>query len=205
MFDMKMTRLHWICDDDLCLHGDVTIKIGEEDIYVSDITLSASALYLLKTLTEDHRIGESNQMVPCCGNFIVPDEDFNNVKIYGCPNGEDWSVIHKNGHIELIRESGQTTEIPYDRYEEVVHSIVNQVKDYYMQSVPRSMPEEVDEQEGYVSFWNEWAIRNHQLSNKEFYCPLSSREINSETCTETKGDTLCPRCVYNGNRVSGKI
>ncbi len=77
--------------DDLCLHGHAIAYIGEEKLEY-DCTVSATALYLLKTLTEDHIIHEDNQMLPCCGHFYIPDAKLENVIISGCNNGIDWTV-----------------------------------------------------------------------------------------------------------------
>ena len=58
IFKIKADRFEWIggvADDpqDLCLHGRVTVQFG--DTVVEDTgTVSATALYLLKTLTEDN-------------------------------------------------------------------------------------------------------------------------------------------------------
>lgn len=56
-FSIDVDNFTWICgpEDDteeLCLHGHVTVKIGKAAMEY-DGTVSATALYLLKTLTED--------------------------------------------------------------------------------------------------------------------------------------------------------
>jgi len=61
-FNIEILDLYWINGekdnpDDLCLHGNVSVKIGEE--VVADnygCTISSTALYLLKTLKLDHII-----------------------------------------------------------------------------------------------------------------------------------------------------
>ena len=55
-FVIDVDEFTWICgleDDpeDLCLHGHVTVQIGKT-VMEYDGTVSATALYLLKTLTE---------------------------------------------------------------------------------------------------------------------------------------------------------
>ena len=93
MFQIDVTELEWIKgpeDDpeDLCLHGKVTARIGDE-VLEDHGTVSASALYLLRSLTEDHETGQENQMIPCCGHFLVANEDLTEVWISGCPYGTD--------------------------------------------------------------------------------------------------------------------
>ena len=58
-FQIDTTDLYWIDGsmdnpEDLCLHGHVITYIGEEKLEY-DCTVSATALYLLKTLTEDRK------------------------------------------------------------------------------------------------------------------------------------------------------
>lgn len=45
--------------DDICLHGETTVKIGSE-IFKYNATVSATALYLLKTLTNTSERLEQN-------------------------------------------------------------------------------------------------------------------------------------------------
>ena len=70
LFSIDVKNLYWIGEtnkeEDLCLHGYATVKIGNET-FEYDATVSSTALYLLKSLNEDHKIYESNQMLPCCG------------------------------------------------------------------------------------------------------------------------------------------
>ena len=61
-FDIKILDLHWIkyVDDptDLCAHGHVFVKIGEEvvaDKDSLDIAVSSTALYLMRTLKYNYK------------------------------------------------------------------------------------------------------------------------------------------------------
>ena len=84
-FDLEILRLHWVKDDgiddkdDLCVHGEVFLKIGNE--VISDSTsgsynLRATGLYLLRTLESNHHIGEFGaQFLPCCGHTAIPSEN----------------------------------------------------------------------------------------------------------------------------------
>ena len=81
LFKICIEDLYWIDGskdnpDDLCLHGKMYTVIGEQKlVHDGSVTVSASALYFLKTLTEDHIINKDNQMMPCCGHMIIPNED----------------------------------------------------------------------------------------------------------------------------------
>ena len=59
--------------EDLCLHGHAVARIAGETVEF-DCAVSAAALYLLKSLTEDHLLGQGEQFFPCCGFFCIADE-----------------------------------------------------------------------------------------------------------------------------------
>ena len=116
MFSIKVSNLHWMEGinqaEDLCLHGNAIAVIGDEVLQYDDATVSSTALYLLKSIRANHKIYESNQMLPCCGFFMIANEALSKVDIIGCPNGVDWSVLHENDNVILITETGKRTAIP---------------------------------------------------------------------------------------------
>lgn len=69
MFDIDVSDMNWIREGDdpenLCAHGDMIATIGDE-IFKFSGTVSATAIYLLKTLTENRTFENENQMMPCC-------------------------------------------------------------------------------------------------------------------------------------------
>lgn len=110
-FKIKADNFEWIGgakDDpqDRCLHGHVTVQFG--DTVLEDIgTVSATALYLLKTLTEDKIVTRHDiQMIPCCGHFLIANRDLTEVQISGCDNGTDWTTIHEGNSVRFILASG---------------------------------------------------------------------------------------------------
>lgn len=156
--------MHWIhgaTDDpeDLCLHGFVRVIIGDE-ILEYEGTVSATSLYLLKTIQEDHLIGQDIQMIPCCGFSIYPKaDDSGDVFIVGCNQGVDWSVIHAGGKIVLVTASGNKTEISLEEYKSAVFDFVDEVEGYYNKCSPKILPEEEVDRQGYIGFWKEWHRR----------------------------------------------
>lgn len=168
MFKITVNHLHWINnspDDphDLCAHGHVIAVIGDE-IFEYDATVSSTALYLLKTITENHFIGEENQMLPCCGYFIIPNDNMNNVEIMGCQNGVDWSVIHENDDtIKIISQNRNEIRIPIEEYKAEVFAFADEVEDFYNNCSNKILPIDDYEKKGYIAFWNEWRRRNHRL------------------------------------------
>ena len=114
-FHIDANKLCWIDGskdnpEDRCLHGHAVAYIGREKLEY-DCTVSATALFLLKTTDREPHTHEGNQMLPCCGHFYVPDKELENVYISGCDNGIDWTVKHNGNNVILILENG--TEMPF--------------------------------------------------------------------------------------------
>lgn len=164
-FLIDATELCWIdgsADNagDLCLHGHAIVYIGNERLEYN-ATVSATALYLLKTLTEEHIIYKDNQMLPCCGHFCIPDENLENVTIYGCPEGIDWTVKHSGSDVILILESGTEVTVPLEEYRQEVYKFVDKIEDYYKLCSPKNVSSGEFDYDGYIAFWNEWHRRRN--------------------------------------------
>ena len=169
-FSIDATDLKWVNGDkddieDLCLHGHAIAYIGEHKLEYEDATISATALYLLKTLTEDHIIDTDNQMLPCCGFNIYPhpDDSLDNVIILGCPNGIDWTVLHDGNTVILELDDGTREYIPLDDYKREVFRFADKIEMFYKSCTAKKLPED-DELtcNGYIAFWNEWHRRRNQ-------------------------------------------
>lgn len=160
MFSIKATDLHWMegtdSAKDLCLHGKVTVIIGNETLEYDPTSVSAAALSLLKSIKQDHRINESIQMLPCCGFFMIANEDLTSVDILGCPNGVDWSVLHENGAVVLLTEAGERAVVPVDVYQTIVFAFADKIEAFYRAAEKKVLPKDVFERNGYIAFWNEW-------------------------------------------------
>ena len=163
-FSIYADNLTWINDnkddpEDLCLHGHAVVMIGNQKLEY-EATVSATALYLLKTLTEDHVIFEDNQMLPCCGHFMIPNEELDTVKIIGCPNGIDWSVIHNSDDsVTLELEDGTKEIVAITDYEKQVYCFADKIENFYLSCSPKVMPKDPFDKNGYIAFWNEWHRR----------------------------------------------
>lgn len=164
-FSLEIKKLYWIdksADNpqDLCLHGDVVVVIGDEH-FKDSCAISAGALYLLKSLKDNRNMHEDrnrgNQMLPCCGHFWIPDEENDTVENLGCDNGIDWSVIHEKSWIRLITESKTTVTVPREEYKKIVFDFADEVKRFYDGCSPKVLPEDEFTQKGYAIFWREWA------------------------------------------------
>src|SRR5271170_6709041 len=104
MVVLQPTSLRWMQgvpdDQDLCAHGDVVFRIGQDELLDTngkDLTVSAAALYLLRTLSVPHTKAApvGDHLFPCCGFAMwdIPDQE--DVAVCGCPNGEDFEVLHE--------------------------------------------------------------------------------------------------------------
>ena len=163
MFTVDILSMHWIDNseddpDDICLHGAVQVTIGDQQIE-SPCTISAMALRMLKSLSEDHLIPNNNeQMLPCCGHFIIPNDTLDNVEIMGCTNGIDWIVERVENDIRVTTEDGAVTLLEFDAYQTEVFRVADQVEAFYHKCSPKATGDKF-ECDAYIAFWNEWHRR----------------------------------------------
>jgi hypothetical protein len=98
--------IHWLGppETDLCAHGGVTIRLGDEvivDHAERDWNLTVAGLMLLRTLDADHTAsGDDDHLVPCCGPMWVADGPAD-VFVMGCRYGLDWDVRHEADTVAL--------------------------------------------------------------------------------------------------------
>lgn len=164
-FKPEVKNLAWIDGSsdnpkDPCLHGDIRVKLGKT-VLEYDATVSATALYLLKSLEYDHIAGEGLQFLPCCGNTFIPNEDLSEVEIIGCDNGIDWTLLHEGEKVRIILENKEEITIPFEEYKTEVLKFVDRIEAFYLSSSPKVLHDEFEE-EGYRAFWNEWKRRRKE-------------------------------------------
>lgn len=232
-FNITASDFHWItgaADDpeDKCLHGHVCVTIGGK-IFEADGTVSATALYLLKSLTEDHIPTQHDlQMVPCCGHFYIANNDLTEVTIIGCDTGFDWTIRHDGKTVLLTAPDGTEATVPYGDYLYKVCRFADQVERYYDRCAPKVLSDDEFEKKGYVAFWNEWYRRYNEASfiesiatgrEIELHCRekhyFLSRYSDTEWyfwCEETKekqtfvsGDELYRNATIEGKRFSEEL
>lgn len=163
-FELQVLDLHWMNDtdnpEDLCAHGHVFVKIGDEivcDKESLDITVSSTALYLMRTLKENYNKDDyPSQLLPCCGHFMTVDEENHRVNVFGCGEGIDWTIVHAGHNVEHISPGGQKAIITLDAYRKVVFQFADQVEDFYKSSLPKTIPKDDFDKKGYLAFWEEW-------------------------------------------------
>ena len=142
MVILQPVNLRWIqgaADDpkDLCAHGDVLFRIGEDVLLDTDdgkdLTVSAAALYLLRTLSVPHTTAApvGDHLFPCCGFAMwdVPDQE--DVVLCGCPNGEDFEVLHDvDARVVVRRTNGDPWRIGWPEWRAAVFSFADRVSEF---------------------------------------------------------------------------
>ena len=166
-FKIRADQFEWTNgskDDpqDLCLHGRVTVQFGDT-ILEDHGTVSATTLYLLKTLTEDKPMQPYDiQMIPCCGHFLMANSDLTEVQISGCDTGTNWSTVHEGDSVRFILPTGQEEVVSLREYQYEVLDFAKSVKRYYDACTPKEIPEDEFDRNGYIAFWNEWHRRYNE-------------------------------------------
>ena len=172
LFEIKILKCHWIPEDnpenkeDLCLHGKIFIRIGDEilsDIESDSWTLSAASLFLLRTLNMDYEPGDfENLLIPCCGHFIVA-EDNKPVAVLGCPGGIEWTIKHiVGGLVRHISNNGSEAIISEEEYRKMVFDFSDRAEQLYIDN-PRILPSNEFDLQGYNGFWKNWKeLRNEK-------------------------------------------
>ena len=229
IFKIKADKFEWIggaADDpqDRCLHGHVTVQFG--DTVLEDTgTVSATALYLLKTLTEDKVMARHDiQMIPCCGHFLIANNELTEVQISGCDTGTDWSTIHEGNTVRLFLPSGQEEVVTLREYRYAVLDFADSVKRFYDACIPKEIPEDEFDRNGYTAFWNEWQRRYNEglmllsletgremeLSHNGLHYFVSHKGIDVEWslyCEENKEMQIYPgqKAFYKNARFGDKL
>lgn len=155
--------------EDQCAHGRVQFRVNDTEFVKPEggiWTVSASALYLLRTLSENHTteksVAEGNFLFPCCGFNVWPIGNQFKVMCLGCNNGIDLEIIHKEETVSIISSVG--FEIVNKL--EWINAVLNfsdSVRKYYQSSLPKVDIEDVFDYLGWVAFWQEWDER-YQLA-----------------------------------------
>lgn len=192
MFEINVKKFCWIENDgeddpqDLCLHGCVEVKIGDR-IFEDSCTVSATGLYLLRSLKEDHIISGYYLMLPCCAFDYLANEDLTEVNIWGgCPFGTDWSIVHDGDTVKLVLEDGYEDIVPFDAYKKEVYRFADTVKAYYLSCNPKIVAG--DDIRGYAAFWNEWSLLRYNKSI--FDDELLGKEYESMVTEKTEQITV---------------
>jgi len=172
MVSLSLLEIHWLDApnplDDQCAHGTVEMSVcgkllvSRED---GEITVSAAALNLLRTLENDHTlelpVSEGGQLFPCCGfNVWLAGERFP-VMVWGCPTGVDVEVLHTSAGV-TIRGKGTESTVPEHAWRSAVVDFARSVLAFYEHEAPRNPIEDHNDRDGWHAFWKEYKERIRQ-------------------------------------------
>ena len=161
MFSIEILDKYWLPgmpeEEDLCLHGKVRVRIGD-DVLEDEVSLSAAALHLLRSVTEDHEPDELAKLFPTDGFCWTPDGQ-GSIYLGGCPNGGiDGYITHKGDMVRIALEEKKVVRISLAEYCKRVFCFVDEVETFYQHSSPKKVSGELDKL-WYPLFWKEWCCR----------------------------------------------
>jgi hypothetical protein len=175
MVSLELRRPHWIEDagddpSDQCAHGFIELSVnGIQFVSESDgeWTVSAAALFLLRTVTSDHSpddsVAEGNFLIPCCGFNIWPSEDSKYpYYILGCNNGIDPSIRHIKGMVYITLED-KAAVVPLSEWAEAVLRFSDQVQEFYDLSEPKEELTDDFDRPGWDFFWQDWKAQRQSV------------------------------------------
>lgn len=176
MIEITPDNLHWLGDEaeDQCVHGGLTIVLdGQILMSPSDggyWNLSATGIYLLRTLEADHSsacsVTERRWFVACCAHDVFPHEDtkYGFVMTDGCGNGTDIKIRHSSDSGEVVVElDGVVTTTAFKDWEKLVALFTSEISDFYSSSLPKTPNTDPAIRKGWEMYWKEWAVRRSRL------------------------------------------
>ncbi len=171
MVILQPVNLRWIqdaADDprDLCAHGDVEFRVGDDSLLgMQDgkpLTVSAAAMYLLRTLSTPHtrETPVGDHLFPCCGFAMYDVAGQPDVVVCGCPNGEDFEVRHQDSGNGVVVRAGNGREwsISWPDWQAAVFAFADRASEFYAACSPKE-PFGPEEAAGGSKFAAEWERR----------------------------------------------
>ena len=179
-FEIKILNLWWLdtklgkpdSGHDLCVHGELFIKIGDEVLTNGEEgwTISAAVFFLLRTLFVDYHHDFENELIPDCGHTMWPDGK-RGVMVLGCPNGLNWTIEHQGNNVKHTTENGSVAVISEEDYIDMILRLADQVEDFY-EKHPRILPEDKHNLEGYHRFWENWQMLKSKAEKRKKRCSI---------------------------------
>jgi hypothetical protein len=155
----------WILGDaddpnDQCAHGFIEFAVDDVQFVTKGDgtwTVSAAALFLLRTITSDHSnensVAEENDLIPCCGQWICQLEAGRHpytVMSCGAP-GIDPSIIHRGSLVEISLDE-KSASVSVKDWAAAILGFVGQVQEFYDRSSPKKAIEDDLDREGWKYF-----------------------------------------------------
>ncbi len=141
MFKLEILDKYWLPgqpeETDLCLHGEVRVHIGAH-VLQDEVSLSAAALHLLRTVKDNHEPDEYAKLFPTDGFCWTPWGDPYPIYLGGCPNGGiDGSVLHEDGGVRIELENLQEVRVALADYRTEVFRFADEVEGAFGTANPR--------------------------------------------------------------------
>ena len=173
MITLLPEKLTWLnteddCPGDLCAHSAVTFSVDGLEIATpsDEWTVSASAIYLLRTLERNHTkenpVGE--HLFPCCGHSMYVVDDSDDVLIIGCPSGVDATIEHFDDQIRITADSGEFRNVPKLQWIEAVLTFSSAIREFYDSSAEKTPGDDVA-RDGFNRMLLEWERRHPRHAN----------------------------------------
>jgi hypothetical protein len=170
---LRPANMSWIkgaSDDpaDLCAHGHVEFRIGDlilvDPATGPEVTVSAAALYLLRTLSRPHTKSQpvGDHLFPCCGFGMFDVAGQEDAVVMGCPSGIDFEVLHAEDEtvIVLRTDDGREFRVTWSAWAEAVYRFTDLVAEFYAKCSPKKPSAE--DAAGFRSFTAEWERRRRR-------------------------------------------
>jgi hypothetical protein len=157
--------------NDQCAHGRVLFKINDTEFVKPQDgvwTVSASALYLLRTLSENHSVedsvAEGNFLFPCCAFTVWLSGTRFPVMSLGCNNGVNLEILHQ-GEMITVRSAAGSEKVPKSEWVTAVLDFASSVRGFYRASQLKVPIEDEYESQGWAAFWKEWDERYERATS----------------------------------------
>lgn len=143
---LKPSNLCWIDDTqdnphDLCAHGSIEFSVDGHTLLSHDdrsFTVSAAAIYLLRTLEKDHTIESPvcEFLFPCCGSpeGVEPNGD---VLLLSCCGGEKFQVHSKDRNVYLRDQTDKEFCVSDTQWRNSVLLFSKTIWEFYNRSSPK--------------------------------------------------------------------
>ncbi|CAN5148409.1 hypothetical protein BH20ACI2_BH20ACI2_25260 [soil metagenome] len=170
--ELTPTQLHWREEsnpfEDCCLHGGVYLRIG--DVVVSDgndpdWTVSTAAFNLLKTINQDHTVGEQRPLIPHCGHTMwILETEPDGLYLGGCDIGIDWNIKHKPSVVDHELSENRVVETSSETWRRSVCEFSDEVYAFFITAWPKVIGDQ-DDLKGFELFMNLW--RKYRANTEE--------------------------------------
>ena len=167
MIVLRPTNLHWIDGSldfaaDLCAHSAVDFRIAGSVLVKpsdGDWTVSAAALYLLRTLSQPHTKKQpiTEFLFPHCGS-ILEGQGQDDVHIFGCNSGIDFEVRRVNDEVIVTAPEGTQFCVAFSEWRGAVRDFSDSVQAFYSASSPKEPADDL-ERRSFHKFLAEWSRR----------------------------------------------